>query len=57
MSFMNDVKTKLARTLYGNYNREVGKVTELAVRDLMNTYTKEKQNDKNQEQGDFENSL
>ena len=57
MSFMNDVKTKFARTLYGNYNREVGKVTEPAVRDLMNTYTKEKQNDKSQEQGDFENSL
>lgn len=57
MSFMNDVKTKFARTLYGNYNREVGKVTEPAVRDLMNAYTKEKQNDKSQEQGDFENSL
>lgn len=57
MSFMNDVNTIFSKTLYGNYNREVGKVTESAVRNLMNMYVKEKQNDKIEEIEDSEQSL
>ena len=57
MNFVDEVKKIFSSTLYGNYNREIDKVTGPAVRALMNNRGKENVTEKTPEKTDDEISL